>query len=284
MTTRTAFLSASAFVLATVGSSLPARAQLEPGPTDPAALPPATDAPMAGPELTPVLVAPGTIDIRVPLVIELSKNQAFKQFAIPLDLYYGVNENLTVGLSHSEGTVQSVLPYGLRFGRGICLGGEKNGCPAVYDNIGVDALFGFMKGILQLAGHGGFEVRSLDEGYWALRLGVLFQAPLATNIAIITDPRITLGLNKRDLGNFDDLVLPLAVQLWSGTTRVAVRTGLSGIADEFSDTYEGFLGVFLGLGLSDMVEGFLSFDFGNLYGPTRTADDRTLVVGVNFGM
>ena len=290
MTTRTSLLSVSAFALATLGASSFARAQLEPSPTDPAA-PVTTGDPMTdpaavgGPELTPIMLAPGRFDIRVPVAINMSSGAVAEPIKVPIDLYYGVNDNLTLGLSHSEGVVQPAMPYGLLFGSGICIGGQEKGCFKAYDNIGVDALFGLMRGVLQLALHGGLEMRSIDQSYWAARIGVLFQAPLATNIALVTDPRLSLGLNKRDLANLDILTLPLGVQFWlTPTTRLAARTVLSGVLDEFSDTYIGALGVFAGFGLTDMVEGFVSFDFADLYGKNSTADSRVLTVGVNFGM
>ena len=286
MTTRTSMLSALAFAIATVGVTFSARAQLEPAPADPAVMPAdPTAATMGGPELTSIMQAPGTFAIRVPVAINLSKSSAGEPIMVPLDLYYGVNDNLTLGLSHSEGVVPAVMHYGGRFANGLCLNGEDAGCGKVYDNLGVDALFGLMRGVLQLAFHGGLDIRSIDASFFAARLGVLFQAPLATNIAIVTDPRFSLGLNKRDLGNEDYLTLPLAVQFWlSPTTRLAARTMITGPLDAYSDFYRGALGVFAGIGLSDMVEGMVSFDFTNLYGKGSSADGRVLMVGVSFGM
>ena len=279
MTIRTTLLSACTFVTVTAAVIAPAAAQLEPtAATEAAAL--------GGPELGSILVAPERFEIRVPVGISLSKDRVAEPIVVPLDLYYGINENLTLGLSHSEGVVQAAMPYGFSFGRGICLGGTDGGCGKAYDNLGADVLFGLMKGILQLAAHGGLEMRSIDESLWALRLGLLFQAPLAAGLAIITDPRLSLGLNKRDTINGDYLTLPLAVQVWaSPTTRLAVRTVLAGVLDEFDSTYKGALGLFAGIGMNEMVEGFLAFDLTNLYGKVNAgADERVLTLGVNFRM
>lgn len=283
MTTRTSLLSACTFAIVTLGLSQSASAQLEPAPADPT-MTPAEATAMGGPELTNILVPTGRLDIRVPLAISINGGDgAVNPISLPVDVYYGINENLTLGLSHSEGTVQAVMPYAA--GNGICLSGDD--CPAgkAYNNLGVDALFGLMKGVLQLAFHGGLDFRSLDPNYLSLRLGVLFQAPLATNLALITDPRLSLGLTKRDEGNFDELVLPIAVQFWANPAlRLAVRTGLYGVLDEFSDTYGGFFGFFGGYTITPAIEAFASFDFSRLYGKFSSGDYRQLVLGVNFAM
>jgi hypothetical protein len=252
-------------------------------PVDPANPTAAEKLAMGGPELTSVTLDPGRWSIRVPLAIGLTSGNAGKPLSLPVDAYYGLNENLTLGLSHSYGVVQSVLPY--RPGLGICLSSETSGCPKVYDNIGLDAIMKFLPGVIQVAGHGGLDLLSFDPMMLSLRLGILAQAPLATNIAIIVDPRIWIGLTERDTGNKEALWLPLAVQLWATPmVRLSARTNLGGPLDGFGDSYFGALGAFAGFGLTDMIEAFVSFDFTNLYGKNSSADYRALVVGVNFGL
>jgi hypothetical protein len=250
-------------------------------PVDPANPTPAEKLAMGGPELTPVVLNAGQTQIRVPLAIGLSKGAGGKPLSLPVDVYYGVNEKLTLGLTHSYGVVQAVLPY--RPGLGICLSSEAY-CAKVYDNIGFDAIFQLMPGVIQLAGHGGLDVLSFDPMMLSLRLGVLFQAPLATNIAIMADPRIWIGLTERDF-NKEALWLPLAVQFWiNPMIRVSGRTNLGGPLEDFGDFYFGSLGAFAGFGLTDMIEAFVSFDFTNLYGKNGSADFRALVIGANFSL
>lgn len=249
---------------------------LQPGPVA------ATPSGLSGgpPELTSVLVAPGRTELRIPLVINLSEGAAGKPFNIPLDVYYGVNDRLTLGLTHSGGVVQPTSPYP-RFS-GLCLSGTKNGCGKVYNNVGFDALYAFLTGTLQLAGHGGLEVASLDPARFALRLGVLFQAPLASRVALLVDPRFVIGLNERD-DNKDHLVLPLGVQFWATEPlRLAVRTVFAGQLNDFKNTNSGSLGIFGGYRFAPAVEGFASFDFLNLYGHDGGGESRSLVLGANI--
>ena len=258
-------------------------------PVDPANPTPAEQLAMGGPELTPLVLPTGQWEIRVPVVIGMDSGAGGKPLSVPLDVYYGLNEQLTLGITHSFGVVQPIGVYDA--GPGICLSSDELYCPKVYNNIGFDAIFQFMPGVIQLAAHGGLDIWSISEPFLTtLRLGLLAQAPLGTNIAIMADPRLFVGLNKRDeYGNKDFLHLPLAVQFWvNEMIRVSVRTNFGGPLDGFSDAYYGSLGAFGAFKITDMIEAFASFDFTNLYGKkpdgVGAADYRTLVLGVNFDL
>lgn len=271
---------ASLFAGLCVASPL-ALAQDPMAPVDPANPTPSEAAAIGGPELTSLVLNPGQLSIRVPIAIGMNSGFGGKPISLPVDVYYGVNEALTVGLTHSFGVVQPVMRYWP--GSGICVSSETY-CPKVYDNIGVDVIYRFMPGVIQVAGHGGLDLLSFDPNRLALRLGVLAQAPLASNIAIMTDPRVWIFLTDRD-GTKEELWLPLAVQFWATpTVRVAVRTNLGGPLDGFADFYFGALGAFAAFGLTDMFEVFAAFDFTNLYGKSSSADYRALVLGVNIGL
>jgi len=251
----------------------------EPGPMGPP-MEPGMETAIGGPELTNIMQAPQTFQVRVPLVINLSSDFVGKPINIPVDAYFGLSEQLTLGLTHSGGLVQAVAPYEL--GTGLCLSGTPH-CFKTYNNVGFDALFSLMSGVLQLAAHGGLEFVNIDGGTFSLRLGVLFQAPLGENIAIITDPRLFLGLSDRDIGNKEFLHLPIAVQVWANAgTRIAARTGINGPLDGFGDAFEGALGVFAGFDVNEMIEIFAAFDFPNIYGEGNTADYRVLTLGANI--
>jgi hypothetical protein len=234
------------------------------------------------PELTSVTLPGGRTEIRLPIAINVSKGQGGKPISIPLEVYHGINDDLTIGLTHSGGVVQSTSPY--QPGSGLCLTGTSNGCPKVYNNFGFDLLWRFLGPTLQLAAHGGLDFDSLDPDLQlSLRLGLLFQAPLGSNVALILDPRLSFGLTSRDSGNKEFLSLPAAVQFWvTPGVRLAVRTVLAGQLDGFGDAFTGSLGIFGGFAINETVELFASFDFLNLYGTAGSADARGLVLGANF--
>jgi hypothetical protein len=237
-----------------------------------------------GSEAGDMMVGAGRWDIRVPIVINMTKSFVAKPINVPLDVYYGVNQDLTLGLTHSGGVVQSTSPYPLM--AGLCLTGKSDGCAKFYNTVGADALYRLLGSSVQLAAHGGLDFRTLDPARLALRLGVLMQAPLTTNLAILFDPRVWIGLTKRDdppLGNKEYLALPLALQFWATPElRLAARTVFGGPFSHFGDNYVGSVGLYGAYAINQMIEAFLAFDFLNLYGKNSSGDFRTLVVGANF--
>lgn len=297
---RSQFLSRMLLVALSAGFAGLAHAQTtEPmadptAPTDPSApagdpMSPAgntSDMSAGTPELTPITLGSGRIRITVPIVINLSADLVAKPVNVPLDVYYGVNDDLTVGLTHSQGVVQATSHYPI--GAGVCLGGEDRLCEKVYNNLGLDAIYRFLPGTVQVAAHGGLDfLRLSDPNQLALRLGVLVQAPLASRLAIIADPRITIGLTNRDegFGNKEYLSIPIGVQFWAlDQLRLAVRTVFAGPLDGFGDSFTGSLGLFGGFAINDLVEAFAAFDFANIYGKENSADARVLLIGANINL
>lgn len=235
----------------------------------------------ATPELTPVTLVTGRTEIRVPFVLNMSSGFVAKPLNIPLDIYHGLTDDITIGISHSGGVVPATAPFPLY--AGLCLAGTSGGCGKFYNNLALDGIFRFMGGVIQLAGHGGLDFHTFDPMYFALRLGVIFQAPLASHVAIIADPRLWIGVTKRDLGNKEVLSLPVAIQYWATeAVKIAVRTQFWGPLDGFSDAFRGSLGLYLAFGLNEMIEPFLAFDFLNLYGKNGSADFRSLLLGATI--
>ena len=273
-------LSAGLSILPLLLAAAPALAQIDPAPLDPTPVDSTPVAVAGGSELTSVLPGASQLVITAPLAIGLNSGAAGEPISIPLDVYWGLSDDFTLGITHSNGTIQGVAPY--RAGNGVCL--TKDDCfgQKIYNNIGFDALVRLVPGMLQLAGHGGIDLDSLDPSRIALRLGLLAKAPLGTNVAIVADPRFRIGLNERDL-NPDGLTLPVAVQFQTlSGIRLSGMTGISGPLENFGDFFQGWLGAFAGLGFNEKIEGFASFTFDNLYGNNGGGDFRTLVLGANI--
>ena len=80
--------------------------------------------------LRPLTLAAGMFQVTLPVVLNLSKSKALKPVWIPLDLRYGVMDQLEVFVSHTT--------FGgpLATGGGVCLGKKAN-CPKIYNNLNV---------------------------------------------------------------------------------------------------------------------------------------------------
>jgi len=202
-----------------------ARAQNEAAPpVIPDTAPPALDAngnPVAAPEAAPapapVAAAPagddyvsrgltvgaGTLQVTVPIVLNLSKEAVLKPVWVPLDLRYGVTPELEVFLSHAGQN------FPIATSGGVCLGGKERGCGKLYDNLNLGAQFSLSKsGGIELTGIGALEFRSLDPMYLAIDLGVGFKF-VSGQLAIKAAPQISIGATKRSEGNKEHIYVPV---------------------------------------------------------------------------
>ena len=249
--------------------SVPAWAQEEAAPAvpagDTAAAPgsEAAPAPAAAPAATPaagdyvsrsLTLGTGTLQVTVPIVLNLSKDAVLKPVWVPLDLRYGVNDQLEVFVSHTgPGTAIATggSPLG-GGGGGVCIGGTDRGCPKFYNNINVGAQYSLMKsGGIELTGIGALEFRQLsDPMELAIDVGVGFKY-ISAPIAIRATPVIGIGVNNRDVGNKEYISVPVQVAFQaSAPLAVFLDTGIFGPTSSFGDFYT----VPVGVGVSYAVQ------------------------------
>jgi hypothetical protein len=274
------------------GEAAPADAS-QPPPPDMGAAPAAMG---TGPSL---VVEKGKIQIMgSTLNINLSSDAVGKPVFLAPSVYYGVNEKLSVGITHDSGTTMWTPRPALRFttidvlgvpvqaaaGAGICVTGEENGCPKVYDNIGLDAIYGIKAEKFSLAGHGGLDVFSFDPAILQLRVGVLGRYMASDKIGIVFDPRIRIGLTERDL-NKEAIDIP--VWLWyniNPKAHVALNTGIAGPLDGFGDAFTVPVGFNFTYGVNDKLGVGADFSFLNLIGKNGDADGRMLGLRAQYAL
>jgi len=236
----------------------------------------------------PVTLAAGMLQVHVDFFANFSADKVFKPFAIAPDIYYGVNDKLTAGLTH---------------GIGLCLAGTDNGCAKVYDDVGLDVLYGLKHDAkMDLAAHVGANAFSLDAGTYGVHLGVLLKYQM-DKIGIYADPTIGVGLTKRDdAGNKETFSLPVMVAYQvNGNLAPFVRTGLGGFAvaslsasyngganlDVDGAGFGGTFGIPLGVGaiygVSSKLDVGAEFDFPAIAGSDFASSDlRYFLVSANL--
>jgi len=238
----------------------------------------------------PNTLAAGMIQIHVDLFANMSTDNSFKPFSIAPDIFYGVSEKLTAGITH---------------GIGICPAGTDNGCAKVYNDIGVDTLFSLKKDEkMDLASHVGVDVGAFSPDLiLSAHLGVLLKYQI-DKIGIFVDPAIGIGLTQRDAGNKETLAIPVQVAYQVNKNLAPfLRTGLGGVpigmagvktsagvnldvdGAGFGDTYAVPLGIGALYGLSNKLDVGAELDFPALFGSTLASDigtdGRFLFVTVN---
>jgi hypothetical protein len=228
--------------------------------------------------------------------INLSADAVAKPVFFTPSVYYGVNEKLSVGLTHDRGTTMWTPRPGLRLitidvlgtpvlvgaGAGICISGEENGCPKVYDNLGLDAIYSVTSEKFSFAAHGGLDIASFDPMLLQLRVGGLGRYMATDKVAIVFDPRVTIGITERDF-NKEQIDVPVWGWFMANDKLAAyLHLGIAGPLDGFGDAFS----VPLGLGANYMVNEKLTvggdFQFVNLLGKGGDADGRVLGLRVGY--
>jgi len=238
----------------------------------------------------PNTLAKGMIQIHADLFANMSTDNSFKPFSIAPDIFYGVSDKLSVGLTHAIG---------------VCPAGTDNGCAKVYNDVGVDTLFSLKKDEkMDLASHVGLDVGSISDPFTAsLHLGVLLKYQM-DKIGIFVDPALGIGVTQRDAGNKETLAIPVQVAYQVNKNLAPfLRTGLGGVpigamavktsaganldvdGAGFGDTYAVPLGIGALYGLSNKLDVGAELDFPALFGSTLASDigtdGRFLFVTVN---
>jgi len=219
----------------------------------------------------------GMLSARVMLAINLSKDLAGEPISLVPDISYGVTDRLQLSLVHS-----GPMRWQSRPGLGLCLTGTSNGCPNVYDNVGVDVMYGLMFGKqLHLSAHAALYLESFDPATTMLAVGAAGKLHFGDRVALFFDPQLGIALSDRDVHD-DALIVPLELQYQlNAPSSVKLLTGVNGSLSAFGDTVQIPLGVGLAHNLSEHLDVAARFSFDNLLGHHATgvgaADMRSLL-------
>ncbi len=229
------------------------------------------------------LVLPkGLCEIYVPLDLDVSSGDYDKPISLAPDIWYGVNDKLTIGLTHENG---------------IVLKKEFEG-QKTYDDVGVMA-----KHCLAL---GSSSELALNVGLVAMQLSdPMYLSAIAGfdakwwnrtgTVALWANPVVCFAVNNRDEvmfdqesdsytgGNEDLLKVPASV-IFQATPKLAVgiETGIFGPLDGFGDDNDIPVGALLLLNTHQKMDVGARFAFDDLLGKDHTTDYRSLFLFANF--
>jgi hypothetical protein len=261
-------------------------------PTDGTAPPAATGEPASTVATTPppaqgssnptdVTLRQGGISIDGDVAVGMNASAAGKPISIVPNLYYGVNDQLTVGLAAN--TLSEIFQNA--DGQGLCLSGQADGCGKLYNNVSLDGLYSFSRsGTMDIAAHAGLDTIFATDTLLGLRAGVKGKM-LAGPLVLVFDPALIFGLNQRDF-NKERLQLPVRVGFMATPQlNVGVSTGVFGFLDGFGDTYTIPAGVGATFAISDALAARAQFMFDRLGAANNGgADYRTFSLGAVYRM
>ena len=271
-----------------------ARAQAdEPEPDSEKPAAPAT--PAAGAEGTDSLTLPhGRLLLNAFVEIGLSTGAAFKPISLSPDVWYGVTDDITVGLVHSAAGGSGFIGG---VGDALCLTGTDNGCAELYPGLGIDARYKLKTGAFAWAADGGLYARHLgDPLELAVKLGALGRWH-SGQLAVELEPNIFIGVTNRtvsqtvggvtvDVGvNEDFLNLPVTV-LYAVTPAIAVSAQVGALLplESTGDAYSIPLSIGGHYRVNESLNVSLAFSLPRLVGGGDGTgfDTRSLTLGGTY--
>jgi len=234
-------------------------------------VPPVSEQPMGKVAVRRGVQGPaGLFTARVLLLVNASKDQFGKPTSLAPDLFYSVSDTVQIGLLHT-----GPMGWQSRPGVGLCLTGKTNGCPKVYDNVGLDLMYGLLFGDFHLSLHSSLYLLPISDPTGVMwTLGLTGKFHFGEAVALFFDPQVGIMLAHRDRYK-EQLFIPLELQFQvAPTASLKVLSGVSGQLSELGDTYQIPLGLGLVGNINRNVDLGARFSFDNLLGKQPPGIER----------
>lgn len=169
----------------------------------------------------PLVLATGEIELRLTAELNVQRRLFARPLALAPDAWWGVSPRWTIGVIHSNASVDRIAADA-----SLCLRRTAlSTCSGRYRGGGIDVRFSALEGKLAVAPRLRLLIRDVDPWKPATTLGALARWAHG-RFAIVSDPYVRLPLANRQLGNRAALSVPLwfAIQPARGW-QLAFRTG-----------------------------------------------------------
>jgi hypothetical protein len=205
------------------------------------------------------------------------------------ELRYGVSGQLQIGVTHTN-HAPFFPPVGL------CVSGEENGCPKVYNAIGAEVEYALARGgSAELSARVGASAGRFDPDL-ALGATAGLEARLRSgSVAVVIDPNVYVGIIERDtfpIGMAGDshpdwLFLPVRLQFQaSSQAMLYVMSGLNTPLKDMGDFYQIPAGLGGSYALSNRMDAGLELQVANAAGKdlglAEKFDERYLIARIAF--
>jgi hypothetical protein len=198
--------------------------------------------------------------------VNMSRNSAFKPINFPVDFFWGVSDNVMLGITHDTG---------LRLNTGV----QNPKFRDTYNDVGFGSVIGLADGRnYEVDLHAGVPFHRLSPELWVgAQIGVLGRARFARTVAFVYDPSLYFGLNHHGEGNVNSIDLPFWFYFQATDIVVPfVGSGVRGTFQRFGDDYaiplEG--GVLFTVGHGDHIG--VDLEFPDLFGNNGNPRGRSI--------
>ena len=224
----------------------------------------------------PIVLPRGVVAFTANVEAWLLPGRAFDAVSVAPDVFIGVTQRLTLGVTSSNRALSSVSAGG-----GACFGSVTSGCVAKLANVGVDATWQARAGALAWAPHARLVMRQFSPSKPAVMFGARVRWHHG-RWAVVADPYVQLGLANTDRGNRHALHVPLWLLVqptcrWS----IGLRTGFESEFAVIRDGWHGVLGGVVTAAVSTSIDIELSGGVRSAFGPQNTSKDRALALAIS---
>ena len=225
----------------------------------------------------PLVLAPGALDVRLTLAINLQQRANTEPTALSPDAWWGVLPRLTIGLTHSDASLDQIATSG-----SFCVKPSTSTCEHAYKGSAIDVRFSALEGPFALAPRLRAVIRNLDPFKPAVMLGALLRWTHG-RFAITGDPHLRVPLANASLGNYTEINLPvwLAVQPAAGWM-IAARGGFESDVNVIRDGGHIPFAVDVAARATPSVDVSLEGGWASLLGPLHDARHATIMLGVGW--
>ncbi len=227
----------------------------------------------------------GGVLIQAFLQANLVDDAIFKPFSISPDIWYGVTDDLSVGLVHSSFGTTGLFGA---VGSSLCL--HEDSCSDVYSNVGLDGRYTFLRQHnLTLAANAGVFALSLDPDLLLdLKLGVVGRYETG-KLAILFNPNILIGVTERDNGNEDFVNVPISFNYIAHEKFTAgLQVGFQSPIEDMGDLWRIPVSLGVSYAASSQLGLFAAFSLPSLAAGdsiNQTGfDSRTFTLGANYSL
>ena len=200
------------------------------------------------------------------------------------ELRYGISGQLQVGVTHTN---HSFFPPA-----GVCLSGEENKCPKLYNAIGLELEYAISRGdSVDLSARAGATTGRFDPDFALGATAGLEIRFRGGALALVLDPNVYIGIIERDTFPFgmadnthpDYLFVPATLQYQLSTQMmIFLGSGLNTPLKDMGDFYQIPAGLGATYAISNRMDAGAELQFANVagkdFGTVEKLDERNLIL------
>jgi hypothetical protein len=224
------------------------------------------------------LVLPArTLEVRLTWEVELQRGRHTRPLSLAPDLWVGLTDRWTIGLTHSNASVDRIDT-----GATFCVREHASACDRVYRGSHLDVRWSWREGGLAVAPRARLLVRDISPWKPAVTVGGLVRFTRG-RFRIASDPYLRLPLANADQGNRAALMLPV----WLGVQParrwlLELHTGYDGELAVWPDGWHIPFALVTRVRPASQLELALEAGFSSLFGPQNNIKQRAVMLSVGW--